>query len=130
MTLEQVDEKMRVMEFPLTTLTIAGCWPPSSWPTFCRRTVYNAYTIIVILLLFTFTMLQFLDIVLNVDNPDDFTETFYVMLAMIIAFCKMLSLLLNRKNIEMFMDALVEKPFKPLKPDEIEIREKFDNLIQ
>lgn len=73
---------------------------------------------------------QFMDIVLNVDNADDFTDTFYVMLAMVIAACKMLGLLLNRKNIEMLTNALNEKPLRPLEPDEIEIRQKFNNLIQ
>ncbi|XP_032691024.1 odorant receptor Or1-like [Odontomachus brunneus] len=128
--MKQEGEKMRIMQFPLVTLTIAGCWPPSSWSTFCKRTVYNVYTIIVTLLLFTFMVPQFMDIVLNVDNADDFTDTFYVMLAMVIAVCKMLGLLLNRKNIEMLTHTLVEKPFKPLGPDEIEIRQKFNNLIQ
>jgi len=73
---------------------------------------------------------QIMDIILNVDNADDFTDTFYIMLAMVIACCKMLSLLLNRKNIEMLIDALVEKPFKPLESDEIEIRQKYNNIVQ
>lgn len=79
------------------------------------------------LLLLTFMLPQLMDIILNVDNPDDFTDTFYIMLAMVIACCKMLSLLLNRKNIQMLTDALVEKP---LEPDEIEIRQKYDNTVR
>ncbi|XP_025074600.1 uncharacterized protein LOC112552786 [Pogonomyrmex barbatus] len=121
---------MQVMQFPFKVLTVAGCWPPISWSSLCKRTVYNAYTVFVCLLLLTFMLPQFMDIVLIVDNPDDFTETFYVMLAMVIACCKMFSLLLNRKNIEIFTDTLVEKPFKPLEPDEIEIRQKYNNIIQ
>ncbi|XP_011050407.1 PREDICTED: odorant receptor Or1-like [Acromyrmex echinatior] len=73
---------------------------------------------------------QLMDIILNVNNADDFTDTFYIMLAMVIACCKMLSLLLNRKNIEILTDALVEKPFRPLEPDEIEIRQKYNNIIR
>jgi len=73
---------------------------------------------------------QLMDIILNVDNPDDFTDTFYIMLAMVIACCKMFSLLLNRKNIEMLTDALIEKPFRPLESDEIKIRQKYDNIIR
>ncbi|XP_018337033.1 PREDICTED: uncharacterized protein LOC108745393 [Trachymyrmex septentrionalis] len=73
---------------------------------------------------------QLMDIILNVNNADDFTDTFYIMLAMVIASCKMLSLLLNRKNIEILTGALVEKPFRPLEPDEIEIRQKYNNIIR
>jgi len=75
-------------------------------------------------------LLQIMDIILNVNNADDFTETFYVMLATAIASCKMLGLLLNRKNIEKLTNALIEKPFRPLEPDEIKVRQKFDGMIQ
>ncbi|CAL1676375.1 unnamed protein product [Lasius platythorax] len=121
---------MRVMQVPLKILTIAGCWPPVSWSSLCKQTVYNAYTIFITLLLFTFMLPQLMDIILNVDNPDKFTDTLYIMLAMVIACCKMLGLIMNRKNIKILTDALIEKPFRPLKPDEIEIQQKFGNIIQ
>lgn len=81
-------------------------------------------------MLLSFVLPQFLDIVLNVDSPDEFTDTFYVMLAMVLGTGKMFSLLLNRKNIKMLTNALAETPFRPLEPDEIKIRHKFDNIIQ
>jgi hypothetical protein len=71
-----------------------------------------------------------MDVVLNVDNTDDFTDTFYIMLAMIISCCKMTGLLINRKNIGIFTNILTQKPFVPLEPDEKEIRCKFDKTIQ
>ncbi|XP_011882839.1 PREDICTED: odorant receptor Or1-like [Vollenhovia emeryi] len=120
---------MQVMQFPLKILTVAGCRPPNSWSSLCKRTMYNAYTVLTCLLLLTFVLPQLMDIILNVDNPDDFTDTFYVMLGMVIAVCKMLSLLLNRKNIEMLTATLEENPFRPLEEDEIEIRQKYDNIV-
>ncbi|XP_026828388.1 odorant receptor 94a-like isoform X1 [Ooceraea biroi] len=121
---------MRAMQFPLKILMVAGCWPPVSWSSLCKRTVYNGYTIFVTLMLVTFMFPQIMDIILNVDNADDFTETFYVMLATVIASCKMFSLLLNRKNIKILTDTLAEKPFRPLEPDEIEIRQKVEDTIR
>jgi len=123
-------QEMPVMQFPLKILTLAGCWPPVSWSSLCKRTIYNVYTILVTLLLLTFVLPQIMDIIFNVDNPDDFAETFYVMLATVIASCKMLSLLLNRKNIRILTDALAEKPFKPLESDEMEIRQRFEDTIR
>lgn len=122
---------MQVLEFTLKILTVVGCWPPNTWTSsFCKRTVYNAYTVFVILLLFTFMLPQLMDIVLNVDNTDDFTDTFYIMLAMIISCCKMVGLLINRKSIGILTNILTQKPFIPLEADEIEIRSKFDKTIQ
>lgn len=121
---------MQVMKVPLKILMVAGCWPPVSWSSLCKQTVYNAYTIFISLLLFTFMLPQLLDIILNVKNPDDFADTLYIWLAMVIACGKMLSLLINRRNIKMLTNELIEKPFGPLESDEIEIRQKFDNIIQ
>lgn len=120
---------MQIMQVPLKILMVAGCWPPISWSPICRM-IYNIYTIFITLLLLTFMLPQLMDIILIVDNPDDFTDTFYVMLAMFMACCKMFSLLLNRKNIKIFVDMLIEKPFRPLEPDEIKVRQKFNNMIQ
>lgn len=71
-----------------------------------------------------------MDIILNVDNSDEFADTFYIMLAMVISCCKMTGLLVNRKNIGTFTDILTEKPFIPLGTDEMQIRRKFDRTIQ
>ncbi|XP_077264606.1 odorant receptor 10-like isoform X5 [Temnothorax americanus] len=121
---------MQVLEFTLKILTVVGCWPPNSWTTLCKRTVYNIYTTFVVLLLCTFLLFQLLDIILNVDNTDDFTDTFYFMLAMVNSCCKIVGLLINRKNIRILTNILTQKPFIPLEADEIEIRDKFDRTIQ
>ncbi|XP_070156630.1 odorant receptor 94a-like isoform X2 [Polyergus mexicanus] len=119
-----------VMRVPLKILTVAGCWPPVSWSSLCKQIVYKTYTILVSSLLFTFMVPQFVDVIMHIKNPDDFTDTLYLMLSMVMACAKMLSLLMNRKNIEILTNALMEKPFRPLESDEIEIRQKFDNIIQ
>jgi len=71
-----------------------------------------------------------MDIILNVDNTDDFTDTLYIMLALVIACCKLIGLLINRKNIEILTNILTKKPFIPIEADELEIRHKFDKTIQ
>ncbi|XP_014476205.1 PREDICTED: odorant receptor 46a, isoform A-like [Dinoponera quadriceps] len=82
------------------------------------------------MLLYTFLVSQFLDIIWNVDNPDDFTENFYATLASVVSCSKMLSLLMNRDNIDTLTNVLTEKPYKPSKDEEMKIRYKFDKLIQ
>lgn len=121
---------MQVLEFTLKILMVVGCWPPSSWTSFCKRTVYNAYTVFVTLLIFTFMLSQLMDIILNIDNTDDFTDTFYIMLAMVMSICKMTGLLINRKNIGTLTNILIQKPFMPLEADEIKIWHRFEKTIQ
>ncbi|XP_018337036.1 PREDICTED: odorant receptor Or1-like [Trachymyrmex septentrionalis] len=71
-----------------------------------------------------------MDLIIIVDNSNDFTDNFYVLLAMIVSCCKMLALLMNRCNIEMLIKTLMRKPFRPVEPDEMKIQQKFEKLIQ
>jgi len=73
---------------------------------------------------------QLMDVILIVDNADDFADNFFVLLAMLISCCKLFILLINRKNINMLIDILMEKPCRPSKLTEMEILYKFDKSIQ
>lgn len=121
---------MQVFRLTLKILTIVGCWPPSSWTSVYKRALYHAYTAFIMVLLYTFMLAQLLDIILNVDNPDDFSENLYITLAMVISCCKMTGLRINRKNIKILTNILKEEPFIPLEADEIQIRHKFDRIVQ
>jgi len=73
---------------------------------------------------------QLMDLIMTVDNSDDFTDNFYVLLAMIVSCCKMFALLINRNNIDMLIDTLTRKPLQPIESDEMEIRQRYERLIQ
>jgi len=121
---------MRVLENTFKILTVCGCWRPNSWTSSRGRAAYHMYTIFVFVLVNTFTLSQLLDLVLVVDNSDDFSDNFYMLLAMFVSCCKMVSLLINRDNIAMLINILIEEPCKPFRLDEMEIYHKFDKGIQ
>lgn len=121
---------MRVLDSTFKFLIICGCWRPESWTSSYKRVIYHMHTFFVLLLLNTFTLSQLLDIILTVDNANDFTDNFYILLATIVACCKMFSMLVNRKNIAILTNILTEKPCRPLEPKEMEIYHKFDEGIQ
>ncbi|KAF3054567.1 Odorant receptor 006 [Nylanderia fulva] len=121
---------MRILEFTLIIMTICGCRRPDSWTTPYKRLVYHVYTILIMLLIHTFMLSQLLDLILTVDNSDDFTDNFYMLLAMIVSCCKMFALLLNGNNIKILINTLTRKPLKPVESDELEIRQKYERFIQ
>ncbi|XP_011640454.2 odorant receptor Or1-like [Pogonomyrmex barbatus] len=121
---------MRVLGLTLKILTSCGCWIPNSWTSPYKRAMYYAYTTFIFLLINTFTLSQFLDLILIVDNADDFIDNFYILLAMIISCSKMFSLLINRNNIVLLTEILTKNPCKPVEDDELEIRQKFDKIIE
>jgi len=121
---------MRVLEFTFKVLMICGCWRPRTWTTLRKRLAYRAYTIFIILLIHTFMLSQLMDLILTVDNANDFTDNIYMLLAMIVSCCKMFNLLVNHGNIAMLIDILTRKPCKPIQSDEVEIQQRFDRLVQ
>lgn len=80
--------------------------------------------------MYSFTFTQFMEVVLNVNNPDDFTDVLYLMLSLFAACYKILNLWVNHESFVELIQDLTEGTFKPLVPIEIEIRRKFDKIIR
>lgn len=121
---------MHTLRWTYTLFTLTGLIPPSTWKYLWKRVLYNVYTIVVLLLLFSFETSLILDLVINVDNQDDFSENLYVTLVLFSSCCKAIVLLIYRGNIETLMGVLLEKPFAPVNNEEIEIRTKFEERIE
>ncbi|XP_011705957.1 PREDICTED: odorant receptor Or1-like [Wasmannia auropunctata] len=121
---------MRVLDFTFKFLIICGCWQPDSWTSSYKRLIYHVHTFFVFVLINTFTLSQLLDIILTVDNAADFTDNFYMLLAMFVSCCKMLSMLVNRKNIAKLRSILMEGTCRPLDLEEMEIYHKYDKGVQ
>ncbi|XP_071631650.1 odorant receptor 4-like isoform X2 [Temnothorax longispinosus] len=121
---------MRILKLTFILLTICGCWRPDSWSSLHKRLAYYVYASIIVLLLNTFLLSQLMDVILTVDNADDFSDNFFVLICMFISCCKSFIMLINRKNIIMLVDILMEKPCRPSRSTEINILYKFDKSIQ
>lgn len=121
---------MRILESTFKILIGCGCWLPDSWTSPYKRLIYHTHTVLVLLLIHTFTLSQFMDIILIVDNADDFTDNFYMLLAMIVSCFKMFSLLINRSNIAILTDILMREPCVSVELEEMKIRRKYDKVIE
>ncbi|XP_077264586.1 odorant receptor 46a-like isoform X2 [Temnothorax americanus] len=121
---------MHILKLTYTIVTISGCFRPQSWTSLFKRTVYNIYRLYVIIMLYTFTIFQIMDLVLYVDNTNDFTNNMNMMLTVSISCYKVLIMCLNYENIVALINYLTEEPFKPLDSDEMKIRRRYDKLIR
>ncbi|XP_018403364.1 PREDICTED: odorant receptor 49b-like [Cyphomyrmex costatus] len=75
-------------------------------------------------------MSQFMDIVLNVDNPYDFTNNLNMLMTSSAACYKMFIVWLNYEKIAALINCLTEEPFKPLNLDEIKIWRQYETIIR
>lgn len=121
---------MHILNLTFLIVTFVGCFRPLSWTSLFKRVIYTLYRLFIIIILYTFAFLQFMDIVLNVDNPDDFTNNLYMMLNVSVSGYKLLIMWINYTNIATLINKFSEEPFKPLDSGELKICQKFDKLIR
>lgn len=70
-----------------------------------------------------------MDVILNVDNADDFTDNLNMMLTTFAACSKVFIIWLNYEKVAALINCLTEVPFKPLNIGEIKIRRQYDKII-
>ncbi|XP_077264619.1 odorant receptor 46a-like isoform X2 [Temnothorax americanus] len=121
---------MRILKLTCTIFMIAGCFRPQSWTSLFKRTVYNVYRLYVISMLYAFTLSQVIDVVMNTDNPNDFTDNLNKSLTVSVSCYKIFIAWLSCKNIAGLINYLTEEPFKPLDLGEIKIRRQYDKIIR
>ena len=95
---------MQVLKLTYTIVTITGCFRPRLWTSLFKRTFYNIYSIQVFGILYVFSLLQFMDIVFNIDNTDVFTNTLNLMLTISASCYKMIIMCLNYDDIVALID--------------------------
>ncbi|XP_076679569.1 uncharacterized protein LOC143374904 [Andrena cerasifolii] len=121
---------MQILRRLCILLTVCGFSRPPTWTSKSKRFLYDVYTICVFMVLYALVVFELLDLVLVVDNQDDFSDNFYVTLSMFVTCIKMWNLLFTRRNIALLFETLQEEPFLPLDTEEMEIRSRFDGITE
>lgn len=122
--------EMQVLEFTLSVLAVTGVWQPRSWKSsLTKQILYNAYTVVLSMVIFMFTLSQFMELVLKVRSADELTEVLYMVLIGIIGYLKIVTVSINHQAFAAMVDNLTLEPFKPMEKNEIIIRRRFDKMI-
>lgn len=77
-----------------------------------------------------FSMSQFMNIVLNVENSDEFTDSLYMMLTVFVAGYKQVYMWIDRKKVMVLINVLTEKPFAICEIREAMIQQKFEKMVE
>lgn len=121
---------MQILSLNFLIYTIGGVWQPIEWSSNGAKLLYNAFTFIVLVLEYFLTLTQFMDIVLVVDNIDDFVANSLMFVSMICVCCKATIIVIRRSAIVNLIQVLCNKPCKPQNKDEETIQTKFDEFIR
>jgi len=90
--------------------TVAGIWRPIEWCSNDAKVLYGIFTILTLCLLYFLVLTQFMDIILIVDNVDDFTTNSLIFLAIVAVCCKATLVVIRRKAIINLAQILLESP--------------------
>lgn len=110
--------------------TIGGVWMPIEWSSNIAKLLYNVFTTIVLVSLYFLMITQFMDIVLVVDNIDDFATNTLMFLTIVAVTCKATIVVVRRNAIINLVQVLLTAPCKPRDEDEMAIQMKFDKFIR
>lgn len=121
---------MRVLEFTLLVCTFTGCWQPDSWTSLFKHIIYKTYAMFLFSSLYIFSLSQLMNIMLNVENSDEFTNSLYMMLTVFVAGFKQVYIWIDHKNINVIINVFNKKPFAACDTQEFVIQQKFEKMIQ
>nr|XP_012223401.1 PREDICTED: odorant receptor 13a-like [Linepithema humile]XP_012223402.1 PREDICTED: odorant receptor 13a-like [Linepithema humile] len=121
---------MEILSLNFLLYTMSGVWRPIEWTSIPAKLLYGIFTCSTLYLLNFSMMTQLMDILLVVDNMDDFATTSLMFLTAIGAFCKAVTAVIRRDEIINLIKILQDKPCKPDNDDEINIQMKYDRLIR
>ncbi|XP_014482547.1 PREDICTED: uncharacterized protein LOC106748489 [Dinoponera quadriceps] len=121
---------MQLLRMNFLIYTVGGVWRPIRWSSSFAKLLYSAFTFCTIVPLYFLVLTQFMDLVLVVDNMDDFTTNSLMFVTIIAVCCKATIAVIRRDRIIGLVQTLSREPCKPQDVDESAIQSKFDKFIR
>ncbi|XP_078032555.1 uncharacterized protein LOC144467569 [Augochlora pura] len=119
----------RMHKLPLSfmLLTCVGYWRPTTWSAnSLKYWLYNAYSIIMIFLLYIFTFYALVDAIISEDLHTT-TDKFSLCISVMGVCIKVANLFIQREKIVSVVNSLLKKIHVPRDEEEMAIQRKFDN---
>ncbi|KAH0953415.1 OrE7 [Eciton burchellii] len=121
---------MQILSLNFLMYSFGGVWRPIEWCSSEAKILYSTYTGLVLSSLYFLVLTQFMDIVLIVDNIDDFTSNSLMLLTIFAVCCKATLVMIRRNAIINLVQILLKCPYKFQDADEMAIQRKFDEFIR
>ncbi|EFN79915.1 Odorant receptor 46a, isoform A [Harpegnathos saltator] len=121
---------MELLSLNFFLYTMGGIWQPVEWSSGSAKLLYNVFSFCTIVPMYFLVLTQFMDLVLVVDNVDDFITSSLMFMTIVAVCCKATTALLRRDVSIDLVQTLSRGPCKPQYADEAAIQTKFDEFIR
>jgi len=121
---------MQTLSLNFFLYTISGMWRPIEWSSKCSKMLYSMLTCFTMCLLMILMLTQLLDIILVIDNVDDFAKNSLMFLSTVSVLFKAIAVIIRRDELVNLIETLQKKPCKAYNEEESDIQLKFDCMIR
>lgn len=121
---------MQILPLNFFIYTVGGVWRPVEWSSDGSKFLYNLFTFVTVIPLYFLMLTQFMDIVLIVDNMDDFATNSLMFMTIVGVCCKATIAVIRRNAIIDLVQMLLKDPCRPRNEAEMAIQMKFDEFIR
>ncbi|XP_019698823.2 odorant receptor 46a isoform X3 [Harpegnathos saltator] len=121
---------MELLSLNFFIYTMGGIWRPVEWTSGSAKLLYNVFSFCTIVPMYFLMVTQFMDLVLVVDNVDDFITNSLMFMTIVAVCCKATTAMVRRDLIIDLVQTLSREPCKPQDADEAAIQTKFDEFIR
>ncbi|XP_032667638.1 odorant receptor 46a-like [Odontomachus brunneus] len=121
---------MQILRLNFLIYTVGGVWRPIAWSSNVAKFLYNVFTFCTIIPLYFLMLTQFMDLVLIVDNIDDFTTNSLMFMSVVAVCCKATIAVFRREEIISLVQMLLTEPCRPQDENEVAIQMKFNKFIR
>ncbi|XP_019885710.2 odorant receptor 46a-like [Camponotus floridanus] len=121
---------MQTLSLNLFLYTISGMWRPIEWSSKCSKMLYSMLTCFTMCLLVILMLTQLLNIILVIDNVDDFAKNSLMFLSIVCVLFKAIAVITRRDELINLIETLQKKPCKAYNEEESDIQLKFDCMIR
>ncbi|XP_014207963.1 odorant receptor 4-like [Copidosoma floridanum] len=112
---------------PFVLLSLVSIWRPKKWSSSLAVTLYSLYTVVSLIVYYTFMISEILDIILLAENVQQIMENMIQLINITNVTQKSFSFLSKRKKIIRFIDMFFDDVALPQTPEEEAIQKKFDD---
>lgn len=117
---------MHRLRWNFVLLQLCGLWRPVVWPSGWKTNLYYSYTTLVTLLIYTFTLLQFVELFGSLTTAEQFAKGSFMLLTMIGECGKVANLLRKRRVIIELTNVLENDICRPRNMEEMQIQREYD----
>ncbi|XP_063985099.1 odorant receptor Or1-like isoform X2 [Diachasmimorpha longicaudata] len=121
---------MDFLPHSFTIFTASGLWRPLTWSSGLKRHLYNCYTFIILVVIYLFGFMEFVEAMHNFGNIEEMVSASFMLLTTGNVFCKAVNVVNRREDIINIFQMLNDNVCQSQSQEEDRIQAKINNRIR